>query len=117
MENGADAWRRILYSFSSSVEGIGYLVAPLPPNYLVLYRRGSDSISLKSSSADIMKHSVLVLEEWDHLVRIADQDAEQEIVVDGRSLSLAGVVAVARYHPHSFHDPSFLTPGFRLVFT
>ncbi len=44
-----------------------------------------------------MAHSTLVLEEWDRLMQFAGQDHSQEVVVvDGKSLDLAKIVAVAR---------------------
>jgi hypothetical protein len=45
-----------------------------------------------------MAHSTLVLEEWDRLMRIARQEGPQDVVVviDGKSLDLATIVAVAR---------------------
>jgi hypothetical protein len=47
-----------------------------------------------------MAHSRLVLESWDRLMQILgrgqDQGHGEEVVVDGKSLDLASVVAVAR---------------------
>ena len=44
-----------------------------------------------------MAHSALVLEEWDRLMKIVREDGESKgVVVDGRSLDLATVVAVAK---------------------
>lgn len=43
-----------------------------------------------------MAHSNLVLRDWDRLMRIAGRGDSPEIVVDGKSLDLAAVVAVAR---------------------
>jgi hypothetical protein len=43
-----------------------------------------------------MAHSTLVLEEWDRLMRIVREHDESIVVVDGKSLDLAAVVAVAK---------------------
>jgi hypothetical protein len=43
-----------------------------------------------------MAHSTLVLATWDQLVKIVGKGDSYEIVVDGKSLDLATVVAVAR---------------------
>jgi hypothetical protein len=41
-------------------------------------------------------HSTLVLAEWDKLIQIASHTGGPGIVVNGKSLDLAAVVAVAR---------------------
>jgi hypothetical protein len=43
-----------------------------------------------------MAHSTLVLKEWDRLLRIVGRSVPEEIVIDGKSLDLATIVAVAR---------------------
>lgn len=44
-----------------------------------------------------MAHSTLVLESWVRLVEILGKGHSEEVVIDGKSLDLAVVVAVARY--------------------
>lgn len=44
-----------------------------------------------------MAHSILVLTEWDRLMQIVGRGDSEAVVVDGNSLDLATVVAVARY--------------------
>ena len=45
-----------------------------------------------------MAHTALVLKEWDRLMRIVGRDdhSQDTVVVDGKSLDLATVVAVAK---------------------
>lgn len=43
-----------------------------------------------------MAHSTLVLKEWDRLMRIARHEDTLLIIIDGKSLDLATIVAVAR---------------------
>jgi hypothetical protein len=43
-----------------------------------------------------MAHSTLVLKEWDRLLQIIGQGDSEELVVDGKSLDLATIIAVAR---------------------
>ena len=43
-----------------------------------------------------MGHSTLVLKEWDRLMQVAGQGDLEEVVIGGKSLDLAAIVAVAR---------------------
>lgn len=44
-----------------------------------------------------MAHSALVLEEWDRMMKVLREDGGSKgVVVDGKSLDLATVVAVAK---------------------
>ena len=45
-----------------------------------------------------MTHSALVLKEWDRLMRIVGRhdDPQDIVIIDGKSLDLAAVVAVAK---------------------
>src|SRR5947207_12566474 len=65
---------------------------------LLLFRRSVVEIAIHSSYAmdsAIELHSSMILQEWDEFIHKIEPEAEKS-VVDGRSLSLATIVAVAR---------------------
>lgn len=43
-----------------------------------------------------MGHSTLVLQQWDRLMQIFEQGDSEDVIIDGKSLDLAAIVAVAR---------------------
>lgn len=45
---------------------------------------------------ETMEHSTLVLKEWDRLMQMVGKSDPEAILIDGKSLDLAAVVAVAR---------------------
>jgi len=46
-------------------------------------------------------HNATVLADWLHL-HLLDSDGSGKVILDGRSLNIASLIAVARYVPHLY---------------
>ena len=63
------------------------------------------SISVPKLCNESLDHSQLVLSRWDKLLGLISNECGRKVVpVDGESLDIASVVAVARYLPEAIWD-------------